>query len=135
MYQSYIGWELFESHVETTFRPSMVHQFQLTMYSLHFKVKVTFGYKLRYEIKVTFGEISLKLCQTNWNIAIDNVTTKSNNNLHSFNNWYLVSTMVTHIDVNLCISVPAAQNGGHLEKLAAKFFDFTMDIPVSPEST
>jgi hypothetical protein len=27
-----------------------------------------FGHKLCYEIKVT-GEISLKLCQTNWNVA------------------------------------------------------------------
>ena len=32
-----------------------------------------FGHKMRYEIKVTFGEISLKLCQTNWNVAINNV--------------------------------------------------------------
>jgi hypothetical protein len=28
---------------------------------------------LRYEIKATFGEISLKLCQTNWDVAINNV--------------------------------------------------------------
>jgi hypothetical protein len=32
-----------------------------------------FGHKLRYKINVTFGEISLKLCQTNWNVAIINV--------------------------------------------------------------
>jgi hypothetical protein len=32
-----------------------------------------FGHKSRYEIKVTFGEISLKLCQTNWNVARINV--------------------------------------------------------------
>ena len=32
-----------------------------------------FGHKMHYEIKVTFGEISLKLCQTNWNVAINNV--------------------------------------------------------------
>ena len=42
-------------------------------YSLRFKIKVTFGHKLRYEIKVTFGEISLKLRQTNWNVARNNV--------------------------------------------------------------
>jgi hypothetical protein len=36
-------------------------------------MKVTFGHKLRYEIKVKFGEISLKLRQTNWNVAINNV--------------------------------------------------------------
>jgi hypothetical protein len=32
-----------------------------------------FGYKLCYEIKVTFGKISLKVCQTNWNVARINV--------------------------------------------------------------
>jgi hypothetical protein len=36
-------------------------------------IKVTFGHKLRYKIKVTFGDISLKLCQTNWDVAINNV--------------------------------------------------------------
>jgi len=56
------------------------------VYSLRFKIKVTFGHKLRYEIKVTFGhkllyeikvtfgEISLKLRQTNWNVARNNVS-------------------------------------------------------------
>ena len=39
------------------------------MYSLRFKIKVTFGHKSHYEIKVMFGEISLKLRQTNWNVA------------------------------------------------------------------
>ena len=42
-------------------------------YSLRFKLKVTFGHKLRYKIKVTFGDFSLKLCQTNWNVARNNV--------------------------------------------------------------
>jgi hypothetical protein len=32
-----------------------------------------FGHKLRYKIKVTIGEISLKLHQTNWNVARSNV--------------------------------------------------------------
>jgi hypothetical protein len=32
-----------------------------------------FGHKLRYEIKITFGEISLKLRQTNWDVARNNV--------------------------------------------------------------
>ena len=36
--------------------------------------KVTFpGHYLRYEIKDMFGEISFKLRQTNWNVAINNV--------------------------------------------------------------
>jgi hypothetical protein len=30
-------------------------------------------YSLRFKIKVTFGEISLKLRQTNWNVARNNV--------------------------------------------------------------
>ena len=42
-------------------------------YSLCFKMKAMFGHKLRYEIKVTFGVISLKLRQTNWNVARNNV--------------------------------------------------------------
>jgi hypothetical protein len=41
--------------------------------SLRFKIQVTFGHKLRYKIKFSFGEISFKLCQTNWNVAINNV--------------------------------------------------------------
>ena len=32
-------------------------------YSLHFKIKITFGHKLHYEIKCMFGEISLKLAK------------------------------------------------------------------------
>ena len=63
------------------------------LYFLRFNIKVTFGHKHRHEIKVTFGEISLKLCQTNWNVARNNVNvvadelrTKSNNSLHLFNN-------------------------------------------------
>ena len=47
--------------------------FLLTTYSLCFKTKVTFGHNLHYEIKVTFGEISLKLRQTKWNVAKNNV--------------------------------------------------------------
>ena len=43
-------------------------------HSLRFKIKVTFGHKLHYEIKVTFGEISLKLRQTYWNVARNNVS-------------------------------------------------------------
>jgi hypothetical protein len=52
-----------------------------------------FGHNLRYETKDTFGEISLKLCQTNWNVARNNVNvfddelpSQSTNNLHLFNN-------------------------------------------------
>ena len=42
-------------------------------YSLRIKTKVTFGHKLRYKTKVTIDGISLKLCQTNWNVARNNV--------------------------------------------------------------
>ena len=45
----------------------------VSSYSLRFKMNVKFGHKLRYEVKVTFGEISLKLRQTNWNVARNNV--------------------------------------------------------------
>jgi hypothetical protein len=51
-----------------------------------------FGHNLRYETKVTFDEMSLKLRQTNWNVARNNVNvvadelpSQSNNNLHLFN--------------------------------------------------
>ena len=45
------------------------HALPITCYSLRFKIKVTSGHKPSYETKVTFGEISLKLGQTNWNVA------------------------------------------------------------------
>jgi hypothetical protein len=58
-------------------------------YSLRFKTKVTFGHNLRYETKGTFGEFFLKLCQTNCNVAKNNVNvvddelpSQSTNNLH-----------------------------------------------------
>jgi hypothetical protein len=63
------------------------------IYSLRFKTKVTFGHNLRYVTKGTFGEISLKLHQTNWNVAKNNVNVVANelpnqpaNNFHLFNN-------------------------------------------------
>jgi hypothetical protein len=62
-------------------------------YSLRFKTKVTFGHNLGYETKDRFGEISLKLRQTNWNVArnsvnvvADELPSQSTNNLHLFNN-------------------------------------------------
>jgi hypothetical protein len=55
-----------------------------------------FGHNLHYKTKGTFGEISLKLCQTNWNVAknnvnvvVDELPSRSTNNLHLFNNKYL----------------------------------------------
>jgi hypothetical protein len=58
-----------------------------------------FGHNLRYKTKGTFGEISLKLRQTNWNVAKNYVNvvanelpSQSTNKLHLFNNWYLNST-------------------------------------------
>jgi hypothetical protein len=60
---------------------------------LRFKTKVTFGHNLRYETKGMFGEISLKLHQTNWNVArnnvnvvVDELPSQLTNNLHLFNN-------------------------------------------------
>jgi hypothetical protein len=70
--------------------PSYTH---VNSYSLRFISKVTFGHNLRYETKDTFGEIPLKLRQTNWNVARNNVNvvddelpSQSTNNLHLFNN-------------------------------------------------
>jgi hypothetical protein len=63
----------------------------IAMYSLHFKIKVTIGYKLRYEIKVMFGEISLKLRQTNWNVAINNVNV-------------VASELSRHITIYTCLT-------------------------------
>ena len=36
------------------------------------KIKVAFGHKLLYKVRVIFGEISLKLRQTNWDVARNN---------------------------------------------------------------
>ena len=47
-------------------------------YSLRFKMKVTYGHKLCYEIKGAFGEIYVKLHQTNWNVARNNVNVVAN---------------------------------------------------------
>jgi hypothetical protein len=51
---------------------------KVRVYSLRFKIKVKSGHKLCYEIKGAFGEISLKLRQTNWNVAIINVNVVAN---------------------------------------------------------
>jgi hypothetical protein len=62
------------------------------MYSLCFKIKVTFGQNLRYEIKVTFGEISLKLRQTNWNVARNNVSV-------------VVDKLPSQITISTCLTI------------------------------
>jgi hypothetical protein len=98
-------------------------------------------YSLRFKIKVTFGEISLKLRQTNWNVARNNVNVVADelpsrkNNLHLFDNRYLDSTTLMYINAVLCASVPSAQNDGLPVKLTPKVFDFTVDTPSLPEST
>jgi hypothetical protein len=80
---------LFESKHEK----SRQFVFKVNKYSLRFKTKVMFGHNLRSETKGTFGEISLKLRQTNRNVAINDVNVvadelpiQSTNNLHLFNN-------------------------------------------------
>ena len=104
------------------------------------KLKVTFGHKVCYEIKVMFGENSLKLRQTNWNVAKNNVNVVVDElpsqiySLHLFSNWYLDLTVSTPINVVLCALVPSVQNGRLPVKLVPKVFDFTMDTPSSPES-
>ena len=78
------------------------------LYSLHFKIIVMFGHKLLYEIKVTFSEISFKLRQTNWNVAINKVNVVVDK-LPSqitvyifFNNWYLDLAASMHINTVRC---------------------------------
>ena len=63
-------WSLTSDHIDfkTTFT-RFLHNYTTITYSLRFKTKFTFGQKLCYEIKVPFGEMSLKLCQTNWDVA------------------------------------------------------------------
>jgi hypothetical protein len=68
-------------------------RYKIERYSLHFKTRVTFGHNLRYETKGKFGETSLKLRQTNWDVASNNVNvvayelpSQSTNKLHLLNN-------------------------------------------------
>ena len=109
------------------------------LYSLHFKSKVTFVHKLHYEIKVTFGEISLKLCQTNWNVARNNanvVVDELPSQITIYTCLNIVgSTASMHINAVLCASVPSFKNGSGLSvQLAPKVFDFIMDTPSSLKS-
>jgi hypothetical protein len=67
-------------------------------YSLRLKIKVTFGHKLRYKIKVPFGEISLKLRQTNWNVARNNVNVVANE-------------LPSHIIVHTCLTIDIGLDG------------------------
>jgi hypothetical protein len=53
---------------------------------------ITNTYSFRFKTKGTFGEISLKLQQTNWyvaknnvNVVADELPSQSTNNLHLFN--------------------------------------------------
>jgi hypothetical protein len=101
------------------------------------KKKITFGQQLRFKIKVAFGEIYLEHRQMNWNVAIIN----ANVVVDELPSQIIIYTCLT---INiwsrrsrhavLCALVPSAQNVGLLVKLAPNFFDFTMDIPSSPES-
>ena len=50
----------------------------ICLYSLCFKIKVTFGHKLRYAIKVRFAEICLKLRPMNWNVVRNHVNVVAN---------------------------------------------------------
>ena len=59
-------------------RKKMMTCHRVCLYSLRFKIKVTFEHKLRHAIKVTFGEISLKLRPMNWNVVRNNVNVVAN---------------------------------------------------------
>ena len=110
-------------------------------YSLHFKIKVTFGHKLRHEIKVTCGEISLKLHQTNWNVARINVNAVVDELPSQIIDYtcltidiWTYSTTSTHINTILCASTPSAQSGGLPVKLTPKVVHFIRDTRSLPES-
>ena len=92
------------------------------MYSLRFKIKITFGHKLRYVINVQFGKISLKLRQTNWNVAKNdvNVVADELSTQIIIYTWYLDSTVSMHINAVYGASVPSAQIGGLPVKLASE---------------
>ena len=113
----------------------------LERYSLRFKIKVMFGEKSRYEIKVTFGEISLKLRQTNWNVARNNVSVVADE-LPSQIILYTCLTIDIWTRHRGCTSTwfytlwchPPKMVTGLSVKLAPKVFNFTMDTLGSPES-
>jgi hypothetical protein len=76
-----------------------------------------FGHKLRYEIKVTFGEISLKLRQTLWNVAGNNVNVVVDE-LPSQITIYISLTIDTWTRHRRCTSTQFYVLQCHLPKLA-----------------
>jgi hypothetical protein len=122
--------------------PSQIHIIlSVVCYSLHINIKyVTFGHKLPYEIKITFGEISHKLCQTNSNVARNNVSV-------------VADELPSRITIYTCLTIDIwtwrrrhtspwfyahwchpPKLGGLPAKLAPEVFNFTMDTPSLPES-
>jgi hypothetical protein len=68
-----------------------------------------FGHNLRYETKGTFGEISLKLCQTNWNVAINNVNVVADElPSQSTNKFTLILQLIFELDLNPNINAVSA---------------------------
>jgi hypothetical protein len=59
---------------------------------------IMFGHKLRYDMKVMFGEISLKLRQTNWNVAINNVNVFANE-------------LLSQIEIYTCLTIDIWTDG------------------------
>ena len=92
-----------------------------------------FGHKLRYKIKVTLGEISLKLCQTNWNVVRNNVNVVVDE-LQSQMTIYNCLTIDIWTQQCQCTSTRFYALWCHPPKLAPKVFEFTMDIPISLEN-
>jgi hypothetical protein len=104
--------------------------------SLRFEIKDTFGHKLRYKIKVTFGEISLKLCQTNWNVDRNNVNVVADELPSQITIYtFLAIDIWTRQHRRSFMRFGAIRQNGRLPvKLTSKVFNFTMNTPSLPES-
>jgi hypothetical protein len=88
-------------------------------------MKVTFGHKLRYEIKVTFGGISLKLRQTKWYVARNNVNVvvdelSSQRTIYTCLKIDIWTRQHQRTSMRLYVLQASSEIG-------ANFFDFTMD--------
>jgi hypothetical protein len=95
-------------------------------HKLHYEIKVTFGHKLHYAIKVMLGEIFLKLRQTSWDVAKNNVNVVADKlpRQITFNTCLTIEIWTRrHQRTSMWFyAVPSAQNGGLPVKLAPIFF-------------
>ena len=94
-------------------------------------MKVMFGHKLRYKIKkLRLVSISLKLHQTNWNVAMNNVNVVVDEPPSQIYTGLTIDIWIRRcrrtINAVLCASVPYIHNGGLPVKLTPKAFSQTL---------